>query len=43
MFDIYIRKSELLKSEIIKNIKSKLFNKKKILEESLNKIISPML
>ena len=29
MFDIYIRKSELLKSEIIKNIKSKLFNKKK--------------
>ena len=41
MFDIYIRKSELLKSEIIKNIKSKLFNKKKILEESLNKIICP--
>ena len=41
MFDIYIRKSELLKSETIENIKAKLFNKKKILEESLNRIISP--
>ena len=31
MFDIYIRKSELLKSETIENIKAKLFNKKILL------------
>ena len=40
MFDIYIRKSELLKNEIIEDIKSKLFSKKKILEEILSKLIS---
>ena len=41
MFDIYIRKSELLKPEIIQDIKSKLFKKKEILEEILDKLISP--
>ena len=40
MFDIYIRKSELLRNEIIEDIKSKLFSKKKILEEILSKLIS---
>ena len=40
MFNIYVRKSELLKPEIIGNIKSELFNKKKMLEEILSKLIS---
>ena len=40
MFNIYVRKSELLKPEIIENIKSELFNKKKMLEEILSKLIS---
>ena len=40
MFDIYIRKSELLRNEIIEDIKSKLFSKKKIIEEILRKLIS---
>ncbi len=40
MFDIYIRKSELLRNDIIEDIKSKLFSKKKILEEILSKLIS---
>ena len=38
---IYVRKSEILKKEIIENIKANLFNKKKAIEEGLSKIISP--
>ena len=38
---IYVRKSEILKEEIIKNIKISLFNRKKAIEEGLSKIISP--
>ena len=38
---IYVRKSEILKNEIIENIKISLFNKKKAIEEGLSKIISP--
>lgn len=38
---IYVRKSEILKKEIIENIKINLFNKKKAIEEGLSKIISP--
>ena len=41
MFDIYIRKSELLRNEIIEDIKSKLFSKKKILEERQRLLQSP--
>ena len=38
---IYVRKSEILKDEIIENIKISLFNRKKAIEEGLSKIISP--
>lgn len=38
---IYVRKSEILKNEIIENIKISLFNRKKAIEEGLSKIISP--
>lgn len=41
MNHIYVRKSEILKKEIIENIKGNLFNKKKAIEEGLSKIISP--
>ena len=34
---IYVRKSEILKKEIIENIKANLFNKKKAIEEGLTK------
>ena len=37
---IYVRKSEILKNEIIENIKISLFNRKKAIEERLSKIIS---
>ena len=41
MNHIYVRKSEILKKEIIENIKGNLFNKKKAIEDGLSKIISP--
>ena len=41
MNHIYVRKFEILKKEIIENIKGNLFNKKKAIEEGLSKIISP--
>lgn len=41
MNHIYVRKSEILKKEIIENIKGNLFKKKKAIEEGLSKIISP--
>lgn len=34
---IYVRKSEILKKEIVENIKANLFNKKKAIEEGLTK------
>ncbi len=37
MNHIYVRKSEILKKEIIENIKANLFNKKKAIEEGLTK------
>lgn len=37
---IYVRKSEILKKEIIENIKISLFNRKKAIEEGLSKITS---
>ena len=37
MNHIYVRKSEILKKEIIENIKANLFNKKKAIEEVLTK------
>ena len=41
MNHIYIRKSEILKKELIENKKEDLFDKKKAIEEGLSKIISP--
>ena len=38
---IYVRKSEILKKEIVENIKINLFNRKKAIEEGLSKAISP--
>ena len=38
---IYVRKSEILKKEIVENIKINLFNRKKAIEEGLSKVISP--
>lgn len=40
MNHIYVRKSEILKKEIIENIKIKLFNKKKAIEDRLSRVIS---
>ena len=34
---IYVRKSEILKKELIESIKANLFNKKKAIEEGLTK------
>ena len=38
---IYVRKSEILKKEIVENIKINLFSRKKAIEEGLSKAISP--